>query len=227
MRILVVNPNTDTSATDFIHKEAAKVASPDVEITAVTAPSGPIEIVTPEDTKRAGEVVLDVIREYQREIDGAITAAYSDPGLDRARETFSFPVVGIGESSMKEAARISNRFVIISGNPHNEPTYLGYAEKYGVADKLAQIRYLTKKSAEVDRDGLHKAKSDRDALLEAVVAECDRAVEENEAEAIVIAGGPMAGLAAEASREVSVPVLDCVGCAVRRIERWLRSGSAD
>ena len=103
MRILVVNPNTDEIATDFIRKEAENVASSDVEILAVTAPSGPIIIVTAEETERAGEVVLGVISEYQHQVDGAITAAYSDPGLNRAREAFSFPIVGIGESSMKEA----------------------------------------------------------------------------------------------------------------------------
>jgi Asp/Glu/hydantoin racemase len=227
MRILVVNPNTDKSATDFIRKEAEKVASPDVEVVAITAPSGPIVIVTPEDTQRAGEVVLGVISEYQNEIDGAITAAYSDPGLTRAREAFSFPIVGIGESSMKEAARISNRFVIISGNPHNESIYRGFAEKYGVTDKLTNIRFLAKSGSEVDRNGLHDSISDRETLLAAVVEECKRAVDENEAEAIVVAGGPLAGLASEVSREVFVPVLDCVGCAVQRIERWLRTGSAD
>ena len=227
MRILVINPNTDKTATDFIRKEAEKVASPDVEIVAVTAPSGPIVIVTPEDTQRAGDVVQGVIGDHQNEIDGAITAAYSDPGLARARESFSFPVVGIGESSMMEAARISNRFVIVSGNPHNEPLYRGFAEKCGVADKLVNIRFLKKKSPEVDRDGLHKSISDRKALLVAIVAECRLAIDENAAEAIVIAGGPLAGLASEVSKEVSVPVLDCVGCAVQRIERWIRTGSAD
>ena len=227
MRILVVNPNTNKSATDFIRKEAEKIASPDIEIVAVTAPSGPIELVTPEDTERAGEVVLGVISEHQNEIDGAITAAYSDPGLARAREAFSFPIVGIGESSMKEVARISNRFVIISGNPHNESIYRGFAEQYAVTDKLTNIRFLAKHDSEADRKGRHDSPSDRETHLAALVEECKRVVGENQADAIVIAGGPSAGLATEVSRDVSIPVLDCVGCAVQRIERWLRTGSPD
>ena len=117
--------------------------------------------------------------------------------------------------------------MIIAGNPNSEPIYRDFAQKYGVTDKLANYRFLMKSGSEVDRNGFHKLVSDRESLLVAIVAECKLAVDEDEAQAIVVAGGPMAGLASEVSREVSVPVLGCVGCAVQRIERWLRTGSVD
>ena len=43
-----------------------------------------------------------------------IIAAFGDPGLIAARETFQIPIVGLGEASMLSACLFGKKFSIIS-----------------------------------------------------------------------------------------------------------------
>jgi allantoin racemase len=219
MRILLVNPNTNPTATEAIRRQAASVAAPGTEVIAETAPRGPRNINSPEETEKAGPVVVEVIKRHLDHIDGAVTAAFSDPGLALARQSVPVPVVGIGEASMKEAARHGRRIVIVSSNKSNQAIYRNYATVYGVAERLANIRFFDRPAAAGNLQSEH---------LVATVATLVRlAVAEDEADVIIVAGGPLAGVAEQVSSQFSVPVLDCVGCAVQRIERWISTGKPD
>ena len=58
----------------------------------------------------------------------------------------------------------------------------------------------------------------KDRFRAALIAECMRAIEEDEAEVIIFGGGPLAGLARESAADIPVPTLDGVSCAVRMAE---------
>lgn len=222
MKILLVNPNTDRDATEIIRGEAVRTASPGTEIIAQTVPTGPIVVVTPDDTARQGPVVIDVMRRHMPGIDAAITSAYSDPGLLDAQR-LGIPVLGIGQSSMLEAARLGRRMVILTGNPSNAGLYRACAERYGVADRLANIRFLS--SGTPDAAALYAAIRDPELLLAKVVDAARLAIELDGADVAIVAGGPLAGTARRAQSSLPIPILDCVGCAVTRMERWLSTGS--
>src|SRR4051812_25680613 len=121
MRILVVNPNTSASMTEQIRASAVAAAPRDVSISVVRALRGPEEIKSPAMTAEQAPVVIETIAANADGIDAAIIAAFSDPGLDLARERFSFPVVGIGESVLIAAASVG-RFVLVAHNPGNQST---------------------------------------------------------------------------------------------------------
>lgn len=210
MKLLIVNPNTDVGATAAIGQEASRVASKDTQIVAVTAPAGPRVLVTPEDMQRAGPVVVEVIGAHH-DIDAAISGAFSDPGLDAARSVFGFPIVGLREASFTEAAAFG-RFTVIGTNPLSEPAYRQCAEAISVSDRLAAVRF-------VDAKGNY---SDREWLLSRLIEKCRLVVEEDNIDAVVIAGGPLAGLARQVSEHVPVQIIDCVAAAVRQAERRVR-----
>src|SRR5687768_15749999 len=109
MKILVINPNTSLAATESIRKEAEIAAAEGTSIVAETAPRGPVNISTAADCEAQGPVVVEVIESWLGRVNGSVIAAYSDPGLHLARSRLDLPVVGIGEGSIKEAARLGQR----------------------------------------------------------------------------------------------------------------------
>lgn len=218
MKIVVMNPNTSREATDVIATEAARSAGAQTEIVARTAPRGPLNIGSVAESTAQAPVVVEML-EQESVFDGAIIAAYSDPGLELARKRMTLPIVGIGESSMKEAARLGSRIVIVSSNQNNEPLYLDRAAKAGVADKLVAIRYLPKG----DRTVLDVV-SDRTWLIVNATNVTRAAIKHDAADVIVIAGGPLAGVARDVQQALNFPVLDPVACAVKRLEAWVGTG---
>ena len=209
MKLLVVNPNTDDATTDRIREAARAAARPGTEIEAVTAPFGAYRIKTPALSARAGEAVVAAIAVRAGTADGAVVAAFSDPGLARARERFRFPVVGIAEASMLEAAARADRFSIVTLVAAMESHYRNLAGAYGVAAKLASIRFVP---------GAAQAAT-ADALADAIALECRRAAAEDGAAAVVIGGGPLSGMAERIAAGVPIPLVEGVPAAVRRAER--------
>jgi Asp/Glu/hydantoin racemase len=226
LRILVVNPNTDAAATEVVRAQAVAVASADVEIIATTASRGPAVIATPADSAAQGPVTIEAIEAHAAWIDGAVIAAFSDPGLELARKRFVFPVVGIGQASMKEGARIG-RFVIVSANPRNEGLYWAAARRHGVADRLMNIRFFDRGSLAYCGHDDRLAPADRPKLRAAIIEACTQAVDADRAEAVVVAGGPFAGVAMAIQTAVPVPVLDGVTAAVRCVDRLARTRRVD
>jgi Asp/Glu/hydantoin racemase len=58
----------------------------------------------------------------------------------------------------------------------------------------------------------------RETVKEPLLEQCLRAVDEDGAEVIIVAGGPAAGLAREIQDRIPVPTIDGVSCAVRLAE---------
>jgi allantoin racemase len=211
MRLLIVNPNTTVATTEVIRAAAVRAAASGTEIVAVTALSGPPIIVTPDQSAAAGPVVVETMLANQQGMDAAITAAFSDPGLLATRAALPFPVVGIAQAAMTEAARIAERFTLVTFSDAMEPIYRRLATDYGVGAALANIRFLYPLLGERTHDS--------NAIREVMVEQCRRGVQEDGAGAIVIGGGPLSGLAEALSNEFTVPLLDGVRCAVRLAER--------
>lgn len=214
MKLLVVNPNTDDATTDRIRRAALAAARPGTEIEAVTAPFGVHRIKNPAQSARAGEAVVAAIAVRAHATDCAVVAAFSDPGLARARERFRFPVVGIAEASMLEAAARADRFSIVALATGMAGRYRQLAADYGVAGKLASIRFVAG-AAET---------ATADELADAIAEECRRAAAEDGAEAVVIGGGPLSGVAERIAAGVPIPVVEGVPASVRRAERLAGGG---
>ena len=103
MNILLLNPNTRADITDLMLAVGQRAASPGTSLIPLTAPRGVPYISTRAEAQIGGTVALEMLAECHREFDGAIIAAFGDPGLFAARELFDIPIVGMAEAAMLTA----------------------------------------------------------------------------------------------------------------------------
>ena len=209
-RILLLNPNTSAEVTELMATVARAAAGPDTQIVPVTAPRGLPYIATRAEAAIAGAIVLEMLAELEGQFDAAIIAAFGDPGLGGAREMMDRPVVGLAEASMLSACMLGRRFSIVSFSPTLGPWFRECVEAHGLGGRLASIRLLDSPFASIGSVG-----SEKEDLL---VDLAGRAVREDEADVIVLAGAPLAGLAARVKSRIEAPVVEGVAAAVKQAE---------
>ena len=210
MKLLVVNPNISENVSELIAAEARRAASRDVEIDVLTAPFGVAYIETRCEAVVGAYAVLTMLAEHYQGYDAVVIAAFGDPGLMAAKEMLPMPVVGLTEGALSSAASLGARFSIVAISRRIRAWYRETVEMHGLHGRLASIRCL--EDAPGDIGGIQADKAEQ------LVALCNAAVQQDDADAIVIAGAPLAGLARSIAGRIPVPVVDGVASAVRHAE---------
>jgi allantoin racemase len=210
MRILLINPNTTQALTDRLEAAAREVASPDTLLECCTAQAGVPYISTRTEALIGGLSVLEILAERHRDFDAAIVAAFGDPGLGAARELYDLPVVGLAEAGMLTACMLGGRFAIVTFAQALGPWYAECVAWHRLESRCAGIRML-----EGEFRSISDVQEEKEALLVDLAL---RAVDEDEADVIVLAGAPLAGLASRVRDRIPVPVVDCAQAATRQAE---------
>lgn len=210
MRVLIVNPNISHSITDLIANEARRSASKDTELTLRTAAFGVAYIETRAESTIGAYAVLNELAEHYHGHDAAMVAAFGDPGLEAAREMLPIPIVGLTESALMSAAMLGGRIGIVAISRRISAWYSETVDGYGMASRLAGIRCLDEPLSDIST-----VQEDKSGQL---VALCKKAVQEDGADVLVIAGAPLAGLARQVENQIPVPIVDAVSCAVHQAE---------
>lgn len=210
MRILVVNSNTTESVTGKIDAAAKVVASPGTIIETVTAPFGLPLIVTRADWLVAGPATLAALSSNRGRYDAAVIACFGDPGLDAAKELLDVPVLGISEAAFHAAAMLGRRFGVVSFTAALKPMFEECLAHHGLTARCAGFRMGPAFSGDPGR----VAEERLDLLAEL----CTESAEQDGAEAIILAGGPLAGVASLLQPRVAVPLIDGTQAAVRLAE---------
>jgi allantoin racemase len=187
MRILVLNPNTSTDVTARLSAAAKQAAAEGTVIATATATRGVPYIATRAEAQIGGAIALEMLAEVHREYDAAIVAAFGDPGLFGARELFDIPVVGMAEASMLTACMLGRRFAIVTFARALGPWYQECVDMHGLAGRCAGIRML-----DDPFDSIGDVQDEKEDLL---VELAGKAAQELDADAIILAGAPLAGLA--------------------------------
>jgi Asp/Glu/hydantoin racemase len=213
MRILVVNSNTTDSVTARIAAAARAAASPGTEIEAVSAPFGLPLIVTRADWLAAGPATLAALAARRGSYDAAVIACFGDPGLDAAKELLDAPVLGISEAAFHAACMLGRRFGVVSFTAALRPMFEECLMHHGLAGRCAGFRMGPPFAGDPGRVAEERA----DLLVEL----CRQSVEEDGAEAVILAGGPLAGLAPLLAPRVAVPLVDGTAAAVRLAEAMI------
>src|SRR5207244_1888775 len=196
--------------TDRIASAARSVAGPETQLVPVTAPKGVPYIATRAEATLGGAVALEMLAEMHRDFDAAIIAAFGDPGLGGARELFPIPVIGLAEAGMLTACMLGRSFAIVTFSSSLEPWYRECIAWHGLQGRCAGVRALS---------GVFKSISDVQEEKEGLLVElAQRAIDEDGADVVVLAGAPLAGLARRVRERVPVPVVDCVEAAVKQAE---------
>lgn len=214
MKLLVINPNISESVTALIEVEALRSADAGTELTMKTADFGVAYIETRFEALIGAYATAQLAGEHHAGHDAVIVAAFGDPGLAALREVLPVPVLGLTESALATACLLGHRFSIIAISQRIQAWYREVVEANGLAGRLASIRALDRPLA-----GIAGVQAEHgDALL----ALCERAVNEDGAEVLVLAGAPLAGLARVLHGRLPVPVVDGVSSAVRHAQTLVR-----
>ena len=211
-RIVLLNPNTNTLATQLMVESARRSLPLFASVEGRTEPRG-VPLITDES---ALEAAAAVVVEYGLVLggegfDALVIAAFGDPGLAELRARLAIPVAGIAEAGIHEAGADGRPYAIVTITPDLHASLRRSAVAYGQGANLAAIRFTAGDPQTLARD---TARLD-EALLQASL----RAVEQDGARAIVIGGGPLAGAANRIASRVPVPLIEPVAAAVRRVTR--------
>lgn len=218
-RIAVINPNTTTAMTDLMAECARSVVDPSTEILPVTNQHGPASIESHYDEALAVPGLLAEIAAGEAAgVDGHVIACFGDPGLDAAREVAAGPVVGIAEAAMHLATMLGRSFSIVTtlGRTMGQAEHL--VHRYGFQTHCRSIY-----ACEVPVLELHEPASEARLL---VLDHCRRAVEQDEADSVVLGCAGMADFCHDLSEQVGVPVIDGVTAGVVLVESMLKLGLA-
>lgn len=201
MKILIINPNSDLEMTKAIQETADNFAQEGMKILCRHTPGAPEFIETREDEVLAASGMIKMIKENDDSYDAFIIACHCDPNLDIIKEITDKPVVGIGEASMRIACLLGHRFSIIQTTKESVPLKEALVRKYQLQDSLASVRAPRDISPEWSDEEKYMPAA-RDAMAK------DRA------DVIVLGCAGLTGLDKHMQRELGVPVLDGVICAL-------------
>lgn len=213
MRILIINPNSDSDMTAAIRRSAEDFAHGEFEVVVTATPGSPRFVETYQDQIRAAPGMMQLVREYEDNVDAIVIACHSDPNLDAVKEVTTRPVVGIGEASMKIASMLGHSFSIVTTHQHSIPGKIAQARRYHLQELMASVR-----APETGEEGLGN-----EALFQAL---SEAALAEDRAEVIVLGCAGLAGMDKALQQSLGVPVLDGVACALIIATGLVRYGTS-
>ncbi|TCH99066.1 Asp/Glu racemase [Roseococcus sp. SYP-B2431] len=204
MKLLLLNGNTDPAITERLAAAARGMCGH--EIVPATARFGARYIATRAASAIAAHAVLDLLAERvgadnPEGFGAAIIACFGDPGLDAAREMLPIPVLGLADASIPAALRLGARVALLTGGTAWVPMLREFALLRGYAADQVRVAAVAPTGDMIARE------PDRALDLLAEAAEEQAAAG---ADAVVLGGAGLVGLADRLRSRVSVPVLDCL-----------------
>jgi len=211
MRIRLINPNTTQRMTDVMGQCARDIAAPGTEIVAVSPSMGPPSIEGYYDEACATLGLLQEVTAGESEgCDGYVIACFGDPGLYAARELARGPVIGIAEAAMHAASVLAPGFTVVTTLSRTCGMAWHLAERYGMKRFCRNVRAINVAVLELDQPG--------SSARRLIVDECRRALDEDDAGAIVLGCAGMVDLCAEIEDALGAPVVEGVTAAVKWVE---------
>lgn len=206
MRILLINPNTTSQITEAMAEHARKVTGGGVEVVPVTGRFGARYISSRAAAAIAAHAALDAFAEHGAGCDAVYLACFGDPGLLALKEVSPVPVVGMAEASCRLAATMG-RFSIVTGGAAWAPMLEEFVASLGLSDRLASIRTVAPTGGEIARDP--------EGALALLAEAARRCPAEDAAEAVILGGAALAGLAGRLAADVPVPLICSVEAGMR------------
>lgn len=208
LRILLINPNTSESVTELVTGHVRRIAGGAAEFVPVTGRFGARYIASRAALAVAGHAALDCLAENVAGYDAVYLACFGDPGLSALQEVSPVPVVGMVEASCRAAAQVG-RFGIVTGGALWGPMLREIVTVIGLGDSFTGVRTIAPTGGEIARDP--------DAALAHLAAACRDCVEQDGAQAVILGGAALAGLAERIAPDVPAPVFCSVEAGTRAV----------
>jgi allantoin racemase len=219
MRIKLINPNTTQRLTEVMTRCTLELVGPGTEVIGSTPTMGPPSIEGWYDDALAVPGVLAEIEAGEREgVDGYVIACFGDPGLYAARELARGPVIGIAEAAMHAATCIAPGFSVVTTLARTKGIAWHLVERYGMKRFCRNVRAIDIAVLDLDQPGTNARRT--------VIDECRRALDEDDADAIVLGCAGMVDLCHAIEDAIGAPVVDGVTMAVKWVEALVTLGLA-
>jgi allantoin racemase len=199
LRILILNPNTSTEMTELVLRVLAPMTPGDVELVPATGRFGARYISSRSAGAIAGHAALDAFAEHGAGCDAVYLACFGDPGLMALKEIAEVPVVGMAEAACRQAAAQGGRFSIVTGGERWGPILTEFTAALGLDGRLAAVATVAPTGGDIA--------ADPDGSIALLAEACRRTVERDGAQAVILGGAGLAGLAARVEPDVGVPVI--------------------
>jgi allantoin racemase len=219
VRVLLVNPNTNSVTTEMMRSIAAQnLAGHGVQVVGATAAAGPPMIVDPVALEQSAVHVRAAVLEHVSAagasgIAAVVVGAIGDPGRRELEEELSVPVIGIGQASILAAGRGGRRFGMATSTPLLRGSLARLVVEHGLGDQFTGVRLTSS-------DPLVLA-ADPDRQCEEMAQAVARCARDDAAEAVVIAGGPLSETGRRLARTSSVEIVEPVPSACRLLRARL------
>jgi allantoin racemase len=204
--ILLINPNTTGLVTEKLRAHSQAILGSQVHIQTQTAAFGAPYISDEASYAIAGHAALDAWHKSSvdpdaKQFDSVLIGCFGDPGLFALREVCPCKVTGLAEASFIQAAKVG-RFAIVTGGVRWVPILERLAMALNYSSALVGIETVTQTGAELA--------ADPQAARRILTLACQRAASQFNADVVILGGAGLAGMAAEISAYVAVPVIDSV-----------------
>lgn len=210
-RILAVNPVRSLSLSELSKRFFESKASPGFEIRCENLEEAPESIETSYDEALAAGPVANRIRRAADEgFDASIINCFLDPGLHAAREVSTLPVVGAGESAIRMALTVGQRFSIIDVG----------SKRYVSRSPTMQVQSMSMSASFASIRGVDvpvlKLNEQPQLTIRKIAREAELAVTEDGADVIILGCTALADLAERI--RLNVPVVNPALSALRTAE---------
>ena len=138
---------------------------------------------------------------------------YADYGIEAMRAAVSIPVIGAGECAMASAAQDGRRYSIVTvWPPSMKFLYDERTRAVAAGTACVRVRHVSPEE-ELQRLATEQGVQERMArregqIIDLIAAECERAIREDGAQAIVLGCTCMAPVGPQVSARVGVPVIE-------------------
>ena len=216
-RLLVINPNTSQAVSAMLQRHIQSAVGAALTVDTLTARFGAAYIADEASYAVANHAVLDSWAFAQAqgiEPAAVLIGCFGDPGLFALRDGAGVPVCGLAEAAFSAAAW-HGQFAVVTGGNRWRPMLSRLAMALGHGSTLAGIHTVEATGAELAADPVRA----RELLKQA----CCEAADRFKAQAVVLGGAALAGMAADIASDVPVPVIDSVGAAAEWAISTLRA----
>jgi allantoin racemase len=214
LRILLINPNTNTSLTRLMQHSASTAHSTQAELHCINPLAGPDAIESTADKAAAAVQLLRLVQtDACRGFDALVLACFDDIALQEVRHAVSIPVVGLCEAAIAAARTQPGRFAIVTTVEAAVAGIRTMLDVYGAADR-ASVR-----AAGI---GVSDAAGNGDLAAQKIDASIRAAMTQDGAQTIILGSGGLTGRATTLQRRFEIPVIDPVQSAVTLAEHLVR-----
>ncbi|MDP2355702.1 MAG: aspartate/glutamate racemase family protein [Beijerinckiaceae bacterium] len=218
-RLLVINPNTTQAITDKVADAIRALAPADVEIKTRTGAFGPRYIASRATFAIAGHAALDAFARDRSGAEAVLLACFGDPGLDALREVSTAPVIGLVEAAVAEASKDERRYSIVTGGLLWRDMLMETLKTRGLDPYLASVLTVAPTGGQIA--------ADPEGALITLVQACARALADDGADAVILGGAGLVGLAAKIQARVGAPVICSVEAGAKAAFAAIRAGAAN